>query len=565
MNQNAIIRSTLWAAYGDALGFISEFVRDNKFLHKRLNGKSLETTVGWRRRVGGKFGIMTQLPAGCYSDDTQMRLSVSRAISGTGKFLIEAFASIELPIWRAYALGGGVGSRAAAENLTKPSNRWFGNFFNKGRADYFKSGGNGAAMRIQPHVWAAKSKQHPDTFLLDVICDSIITHGHPRGIFGAAFHALCLAYTFHTRSNPGPESWSSCVSMLDRIPELIGKNMELTDYWLPQWEKGHGKSIEKSIAEIKAEYTTYIDSFMTLKTDDRKAAYQEYAKLIGAQGGHEVGSGTKTTMLASVAAYLFQQMSPEEGLAIVANTLETDTDTIGTMAGALMGITAEKEPQAPVSDYDYLKTEAIRLASIEKGEQAQTFTYPSLMSWTAPKTLLDTVGTTTQGTVLAGLGPISLSNDSIETKDAKWVWATLPFGQTVFVKIRKELCLIPEGSWGKYQQMTPSHQPKVSNSNPHRNIERLKKNKQLYLLNDDKKNKADKATHSKSQHSGLLATTRPAEWNKVMALVGEASQVNFEPETLGRHLHWLSNVESGSILCSLYATIIADQIKPNSH
>jgi ADP-ribosylglycohydrolase len=97
--------SMMWAAYGDALGFISELA-DEKGLKRRTRGEPLNRTMPWRRRVGGRSGVEVELPAGCWSDDTQLRLAVARSI-GPGGFDVESFARIELSVWPAYALGGG--------------------------------------------------------------------------------------------------------------------------------------------------------------------------------------------------------------------------------------------------------------------------------------------------------------------------------------------------------------------------------------------------------------------------------------------------------------------------
>src|SRR5438045_3321702 len=82
--------SALWAAYGDALGFISELT-DDAGLRRRTGGRRLEQPMEWRRRVGGRGGVNALLPVGCYSDDTQLRLAASRAITSSG-FDVEAFA-----------------------------------------------------------------------------------------------------------------------------------------------------------------------------------------------------------------------------------------------------------------------------------------------------------------------------------------------------------------------------------------------------------------------------------------------------------------------------------------
>ena len=102
--------SALWAAYGDALGFITELA-DSAGVARRGAPYPVEEPVSWQRRIGGRFGATVQLPAGCISDDTQLRLATCRSIRGSGVFDVEMFAKVELPVWASYALGAGRGSK----------------------------------------------------------------------------------------------------------------------------------------------------------------------------------------------------------------------------------------------------------------------------------------------------------------------------------------------------------------------------------------------------------------------------------------------------------------------
>ena len=104
--QDRIRSSALWAAWGDALGFITELA-DQRILRQRVGELRVTTTKPWTRRLGGKYGVDADLPAGSYSDDTQLRLATSRAIRGDGRFDVQSFAKVELVVWQAYALGGG--------------------------------------------------------------------------------------------------------------------------------------------------------------------------------------------------------------------------------------------------------------------------------------------------------------------------------------------------------------------------------------------------------------------------------------------------------------------------
>ena len=148
----SIRRSVLWAAYGDALGFITEMCNESSLLH-RTRGKSRITgLIPWVRKIGGEFGIYVELPTGCYSDDTQLRLATSRSIRGDGSFDVETFSKIEIPVWLSYALGAGLGTKTAAQSLKKSQIQWNSNFFKSKYAQYIEGGGNGAAMRIQPQL-----------------------------------------------------------------------------------------------------------------------------------------------------------------------------------------------------------------------------------------------------------------------------------------------------------------------------------------------------------------------------------------------------------------------------
>ena len=135
--EDSIVRSALWAAYGDILGFPTELMSETDF--NKINGRrGVSGPISWERRQGGLFGPKVKFKPGCYSDDTQLRLSTSRAIRGTGYFDVESFAKIELPIWLNYALGAGRGSKAAANNLSLKESTWSLNFFSTEKSVYWQ-------------------------------------------------------------------------------------------------------------------------------------------------------------------------------------------------------------------------------------------------------------------------------------------------------------------------------------------------------------------------------------------------------------------------------------------
>ena len=213
------VNSAVWAAYGDSRGFITELA-DSSLVRKRYGDSEVFQLRSWKKRVGGRVGIDVMLPKGTYSDDTQLRLSTSRAISENVYFDVESFAKIELPVWLSYALGAGRGTKEAAANLIRRDVNWFSNFFRKKGLNYFDGGGNGAAMRIQPHVWIGSKFGDENGIILDVMCNAITTHGHPRGFLGAIFHARCLYYSLMNGRVAGPKEWLNIVNELVLIPSV---------------------------------------------------------------------------------------------------------------------------------------------------------------------------------------------------------------------------------------------------------------------------------------------------------------------------------------------------------
>src|ERR1044071_4951659 len=85
-HRRKVLNSALWAAAGDALGWITELSRGEGGVQHRPGLNSVTRPVPWVRTIGGRHGPRVDLPAGTYSDDTQLRLAVSRSIRGNGSF-----------------------------------------------------------------------------------------------------------------------------------------------------------------------------------------------------------------------------------------------------------------------------------------------------------------------------------------------------------------------------------------------------------------------------------------------------------------------------------------------
>lgn len=429
-----IQRSALWAAYGDALGWISELT-DETGLKRRTNGATLDRPIAWKRHIGGRGGVLASLPAGCYSDDTQLRLATGRAIGADG-FYVEAFAKVELPVWQSYELGGGRGTNAAATNLVRPKVPWFANTF-KG---WTESGGNGAAMRIQPHVWAAPAPGNPDSFLPDVIRNAVCTHSHPTGMMGAVLHALTLAHTVANGRHPSSDDLDTIIDVTASVPTLIQNDFEVWNYWRTAFERESGsfsEAWEQAICDSRDALRAAGINDLNLTGAERYSVIVDNLML---RERKHIGNGILTAIAA--VGLIWCEEQPADAMRIAANAIGTDTDTIATMAGAILGVTAETDPLVEVMDANLIRSEAVRLSGIAQGRRPVSHKYPDLLHWSAPRTRSDTLLSAGDGSlVVCGLGPAQAQSTPIESSrgDFLWQWIEIESGQTMLIKRRKTL------------------------------------------------------------------------------------------------------------------------------
>jgi len=455
------VGSALWAAWADALGFISELTSDAG-LRQRLRGRPLIEPLEWTRRVGGKFGADMVLPAGCYSDDTQLRLATSRSVHGRG-FDVEAFARIELPIWPSYALGGGRACKAASANLVKPTTPWFGNFFD----GWLDAGGNGVAMRIQPHVWAAPQPAILGQHVLDMIVNGVISHGHPRALVGAVLHGLSLGATLNDGYVPSPERWPELLESTQQAVKLVDENQQLASLWRPAWEYQTGIAFvdawQRTVDECRKMLPDARQAVIELSglegclSDTADAAYDKLVVSLGLRDQSTRGSGV-ATVITALALAAAAPADPVGVSQLAARTVGTDTDTIATMTAALIGA-SDTAPRPPlVLDAPYLTAEASRLAMIAGGKATQPFSYPDLLHWSPPHTQVDAVGIAGGQPALAGLGwlrPVE-GRESVEMRGTLWIWTQSDFGPSFLVKQRTTLRELPESNWPVRRERTVS-------------------------------------------------------------------------------------------------------------
>lgn len=450
--------SALWAAWADALGFISELTTESG-LRRRLKGRPLSNPVEWHRRVGGRSGPDVLLPAGTYSDDTQLRLASGRCLRG-GQFDVEAFAHVELTAWLAYALGGGKGTKAAATRMMGANSLWYA-----GHADgWTKTGGNGAAMRIQPHVWASNVVAARGPWLSGLLADATVTHAHPRALLGAVFHAYALSLTVAFGDIPAPTNWNElfAAAVTDGLDEMHD-HPEIGDYWIGAYNTASHREDNASFDDLWVttadEMHTQIKIAAALAPESSSggreveiaAAYRQLVVELGLHVPQTRGSGSGSAI---AALWLARATQGDPALAsrVAAADITTDTDTIATMAAALAGATTNVAPPAPddgswdFSDQDYIRSEARRLGAMASGSTDSTqMHYPDLLGWALPKAQVDLVGIRNGQLFLAGMSKLHAVDVQGSVRgNFAWTWCRTGWGQHILIKHRTDVRELPE-------------------------------------------------------------------------------------------------------------------------
>jgi len=519
--EKTIQGSAIWAAYGDILGFITELT-DSDGVKRRTGQDKVYAPLKWQRLIGGRYGTKINLLAGTYSDDTQLRLSTARAIYSNGSFDVEAFAKVELPVWLSYSLGAGRGTKAAANSLRHQGVNWFSNFFDKDGSSYLNCGGNGAAMRIQPHVWVSRERGIPESYIVDVIKNSICTHGHTRGIVGAIFHAMCLAHTIFKMEIPGPKEWHEILDYIPITVDLIKKDNELSNFWLPVWEDRAGIKLKDAFIHVQEECVKDIEVAIKLCEVKSEKNYVDLVSKLGAMSDKYKGSGTKTSIIAAILSWMHRDSDPSEAMFVASNLIGSDTDTIATMAGAMLGAVSDSFPSGEILDKEYILADASRLAKISQGVRCDNYNYPDLISWDPPKTQLDSLGRVDDEYFVSGLGKAKPVGEQYEgrSKGTIWEWIKLDIGQTLLIKRRPEL----KPTTGR---SLPMHKVAPDNKSAYKKME--------YSAQTDLFDKKEKNIHE---------------------LTSEAIRLNFDPQIIGRHILEIVERPQGIELAVAYVAII---------
>lgn len=315
----------LAAAIGDALGWPNELRSKNRIKKPKVNDHFVE----WTRSSSNPRWHDERILAGEYSDDTQMILSVARSIIAGG--WEDFFAKKELPFWLNYERGGGSALLKAAKAYKEGISPWQSKYCK----DYFNAGGNGAAMRILPHVISFAKCPDTTRLMANVIKDTLITHGHPRAFLGATCYAYALDYLLRKES---VLEYGELVSVLiDRqgdwgtFPDtdVLGKWFSIEQQ---QFAYDFVEEWKNTQARLVGKLEFIGDSLKKGLIMDDKTVLTELECFGKANGAGDVA--------ALAAIYLASKYAnnPSLGIKISAFSFGADTDTIASMTGGLLGM-----------------------------------------------------------------------------------------------------------------------------------------------------------------------------------------------------------------------------------
>lgn len=311
-------------AIGDALGWPNEVRAKNTSRNFEGNDEFIE----WVRCCNYPYRHNDVIMAGEYSDDTQLTLSVARSIiAGNWE---DVFEKKELPFWLMYERGGGSALLKAARSCKNGVLLWK----SKHSVEYFNSGGNGAMMRILPHVVSYNSNDIK-MLMNDIIRDSIITHGHPRAILGATCYAYALVYLLTKKS------------VLEYC-ELVTAVINAADVWgacpndiiFKEWYEAAKNSSDYNYYQ-EWEYTRLrmIDKLKYIRDELKNGLISNDKNVLTNLDCFTKNNGAgDVTILSAIYFASKYANNPTLGLKIPAHSIGADTDTIASVTGGLLGM-----------------------------------------------------------------------------------------------------------------------------------------------------------------------------------------------------------------------------------
>lgn len=315
----------LATAIGDALGWPNEPRSKNRAKKQKV----MDDFVGWIRSSNNPRWHDEKILPGEYSDDTQLTLAVARSIiAGDWETF---FVEKELPFWLNYERGGGGALLKAAKSCEKGILLWQSQY----TRDYYNAGDNGAVMRILPHVIASAKTPNTAKLIVDVMKDTLITHGHPRAFLGATCYAYALAYLLKKET-------------ILEYGELVAAVIDGQNVWgavpdsdiIKEWLNTAQQNLEYDfLTEWKNVRTRMVKQLEFIGTSLKKGLILDDTKVLTELKCFDKSNGAgDVAILAAIYLTSRYANNPSLGIKIPAFSFGADTDTIASITGGLLGM-----------------------------------------------------------------------------------------------------------------------------------------------------------------------------------------------------------------------------------
>jgi ADP-ribosylglycohydrolase len=338
-HSNKVAGALLGGAVADALGWPTEFIKTADQAQRLFGKQEVADFHLWEKRTGGRFNTyVDHIRPGEYSDDTQLTLSVARSILPEGSFDADRFSKVELAHWLNYARGAGATLTRAARAITRRGASWDNNFFSYeslGRtSDYTNAGANGAAMRVSPHAMANAHDER--TALSGIWRDTVVTHGHPRALWGALLYGKALLVLFNWSGAGVAEFLDSLENFVEKV-DLVELNGGM-DSWLIRWQERTGRPFSDAFEDTRHE----VSDFLSQIREAPQRPLEETLRNLGCFSAATRGSGT-ATVAAALAIFARYGGNYERAVLKAVNMFGSDTDTIAAMTGSMIGVLGGQE------------------------------------------------------------------------------------------------------------------------------------------------------------------------------------------------------------------------------
>jgi len=424
------VGAMLGAAIGDALGWPNE--QNSKNINKK-NG-SIKTFVSWTRKGGGRYWPYEEfVDAGEYSDDTQLLIATLRSLL-RGKQWSTYYRQAELPAWVNYERGGGGATKRAARKWMYNISPWDEEKNdNLEIKNYYLAGGNGVAMRIMPHTFT--NEYDVEKVMKQVVLNGMYTHGHPRALIGAMLYAYSIIKILVQDTTLG---YGELIDVLlneqiawSRLPDVNNINVwkqEAIKYAGYDYDLVWEECVYETIEYLKIAKIGLAQGILDIGNDTLEKLGCYNAKINGAGN-----------VSAVISIYLFSKFASDPTMSLIesANLKNSDTDTIASMVGGLIGslngqdwIPIELRMVQDFELFDFLVNQLIdnKCDILDDSKQYKLFSNDQLLNVA--------IGECTEALPFGKITLKEIRNEKAKGKDmyAKtYIWKT-QYGQTIFAK-----------------------------------------------------------------------------------------------------------------------------------